>query len=161
LVRDLFWQLALDASADAVPFFLAALTPSLRLALRGFIESLTEADYRAGPFFIGGGLSETEEAELFLKAHELAKRLIAILRDIADGRVKLTEPDRVKGSLYWRFLSEIRTDGNPPCRSSECAERSIHNSIWCARHHYEAVVGKPVTTMWCTDRKNDPSARNK
>ncbi len=48
---------------------------------------------------------------------------------------------RVDG--FWSFLQSLRTEGNPPCRWPGCSGLSINPSIYCARHHYEQMEGKP------------------
>jgi hypothetical protein len=144
IVRGVVMELvqAGDGAERVIPHCVAALSPELRGRLFEYVRELATREYRGWYFVIGPGLNEQELEGLRLRCQSISEAIVTVLRE-AEGRLmSLDQAAAIGVDVFWARFRDQPTAGNPPCRSAECTALSLNASIYCARHHYEQIVGR-------------------
>jgi hypothetical protein len=115
----------------------------LRDRLRAFVQGPAATDPRDWCFFFGPGPSEEEWERLRQRGRVVCGGIERVLREAEGGSPTLDEAVGLEVDVFWARLRGRPTVGNPPCRAEGCTSLSINSSIYCARHHYEQMQGKP------------------
>jgi hypothetical protein len=134
---------AADSAKRVIPHCVAALSPELRDRLSEYVKKLASREYRGWYFVIGPGLNEQELERLRPQCQSICEEIVAVLRQAGEHPAWLDQAAAIEVDVFWARLRDQSTAGNPPCRSAGCSAQSLKTSIYCARHHYEQIVGRP------------------
>ena len=145
VVRGVVMELVLagDGAERVIANCAAVLSPELRNRFLDYVGEVASSDYRGWYFVIGDGLSEDQLERLRPRCRTICDGIVAVLREAEERPMSLDDAAAINLDLFWTRLRDQTTTGNPPCRSPQCEFASLNTSIYCARHHYERMVGRP------------------
>jgi hypothetical protein len=87
-------------------------------------------------------LYEAERSAIRSRYPTIAEKIVESYRQL-DAHPELCEELKVpEVDLFWVHLTP--TGDGSTCRSEGCNEPTVRSSVFCARHHYERIIGKPA-----------------
>ncbi len=132
-----------DCAKRVIPHCVEALSPELRDKLSEYVETLANREYRGWYFVIGPGFNEQALERLSPQCQSICEEIVAVLREAGEHPAWLDHAAAIEVDVFWVRIRDQSTAGNPPCRSAGCSAQSLKTSIYCARHHYEQIEGRP------------------
>jgi hypothetical protein len=137
-------EIALADTARITPHCLALLPAEARPNVEACVDRLAASDYRDDlVLWVGAGPSEEKRERLRQRNRAICERIIEYYRRFDDRAVPPRELEVPEVDSFWETLRGMRMEGGPTCRMEGCDQPTVRVSVFCARHHYESIEGKP------------------
>jgi hypothetical protein len=144
LVPGLIHEFALADADRVVPHCLALLPGEARPHVEACVDRLVSSDYQIDlVLYVGPGLSDGTKAWLRPRYGAVSGGIIEYYRRYGNRAEPPEELAVPEVDHFWETLRGMRSDGGPECRTEGCDEPTVRVSVFCARHHYENIEGRP------------------